>query len=207
MSRARVYAMVQQEKRDLTALLRELTPQEWESPSLCAGWRVRDVVAHVLYDGTPLLRYGCEVIRVRGSADRLNRLYLDRAREWPTEELLAAFESTIARSYSARIQPKLVLADLLIHQQDIRRPLNRLRTVPEGTLRTVLDNPDPFIHSKRRLRGLRWTATDIEWTDGTGPEIYGPGEAIVMAVGGRSSALAQLDGPGVAILRTRLDGE
>lgn len=80
MSRARVYAMVQQEKRDLTALLRELTPQEWESPSLCAGWRVRDVVAHVLYDGTPLLRYGCEVIRVRGSADRLNRLYLDRAR-------------------------------------------------------------------------------------------------------------------------------
>lgn len=121
--------------------------------------------------------------------------------------MLAAFESTIARSYSARIQPKLVLADLLIHQQDIRRPLNRLRTVPEGTLRTVLDNPDPFIHSKRRLRGLRWTATDIEWIDGTGPEIYGPGEAIVMAVGGRSSALAQLDGPGVAILRTRLDGE
>ncbi|MGV7423183.1 maleylpyruvate isomerase N-terminal domain-containing protein, partial [Mycobacterium kansasii] len=90
-------------------------PQEWESPSLCAGWRVRDVVAHVLYDGTPVLRYGCEVIRVRGSADRLNRLYLDRARGCSTEELLAAFEATIARSYSARIQPKLVLADLLIH--------------------------------------------------------------------------------------------
>lgn len=207
MSRARVYAMVQQEKRDLAALLRELTPQEWESPSLCAGWRVRDVVAHVLYDGTPLLRYGSEVIRVRGSADRLNRLYLDRARGWSTEELLAAFEATIARSYSARIQPKLVLADLLIHQQDIRRPLNRLRTVPEGTLRMVLDNPDPFINPKRRLKGLRWTATDIQWTDGTGPEVHGPGEAIVMAVGGRPAALAQLDGPGVEILRTRLDGD
>jgi len=204
MSRDDVYAMVQQEKRDLAALLRELSPQEWESPSLCAGWRVRDVVAHVLYDGTPLPKYAGEVIRVRGSADKLNQLYLDRARNWSTDVLLSVFESTIDRSYSAKIQPKLVLADLFIHHQDIRRPLNRPRTVPEGTLRTVLDNPDPFIHSKRRIRGLRWAATDVEWTYGSGPEVYGPGEAIVMAVAGRPSALAQLAGAGMDVLRSRL---
>ncbi|OHT84951.1 maleylpyruvate isomerase family mycothiol-dependent enzyme [Mycobacteroides saopaulense] len=204
MSRAGVYAMVQQEKRDLAALLRQLTPQEWEAPSLCAGWRVRDVVAHVLYDGTPLPTYLYEVVRVRGSADKLNQLYLDRAREWSTDALLAAFEATIEKSYSAKVQPKLVLADLLIHHQDIRRPLNRSRTVPEGALRTVLENPDPFIDSKRKMRGLRWTATDVDWTHGSGPEVRGPGEAIVMAIGGRPSALADLRGDGVAALRGRL---
>ncbi|AKC40936.1 DinB family protein [Mycolicibacterium phlei] len=204
MSRADVYAMVQQEKRDLAALLRTLAPQEWDAPSLCAGWRVRDVVAHVLYDGTSFPRYFYEVVRVRGSADKLNQLYIDRAEGWSTDKLLAAFESTIDRSYSAKIQPKLVLADLLIHHQDIRRPLNRLRKVPVGTLRTVLENPDPFIHSKRRLKGLRWTATDVDWTYGDGPEIRGPGEAIVMAVGARPSVLSELTGPGVDLLRPRL---
>ncbi|KRQ29183.1 MULTISPECIES: maleylpyruvate isomerase family mycothiol-dependent enzyme [Mycobacteroides] len=204
MSRADVYAMVQQEKRDLAALLHALAPQEWDSPSLCAGWRVRDVVAHVLYDGTSFPRYLYEVVRVRGSADKLNQLYVDRAEGWSTDELLAAFESTIDRSYSAKIQPKLVLADLLIHHQDIRRPLKRFRKVPADTLRTVLENPDPFIHSKRRLKGLRWTATDVDWTYGDGPEIRGPGEAIVMAVGARPSALSELTGPGVDLLRPRL---
>ncbi|MGH3954265.1 MAG: maleylpyruvate isomerase family mycothiol-dependent enzyme [Mycobacterium sp.] len=204
MSRTDTYAMVQQEKRDLAALLRTLSPQDWDAPSLCAGWRVRDVLAHLLYDGTSLPKYLYEVVRVGGSADKLNQLYIDRARGWSTDTLLTAFESTIERSYSAKIQPKLVLADLLIHQQDIRRPLNHPRQVPDGTLRTVLDNPDPFIHSKRRLIGLRWTATDMEWTYGDGPEIRGPAEAIVMAVGGRPSALAELSGSGMEVLRSRL---
>lgn len=204
MTRSSVRAMVVREKRDLAALLRDLSPAEWERQSLCSRWRVRDVVAHLLYDSTPLLRYTYEVIRVAGSADKLNALYVDRARTWSIQRLLAAFESSANKSMAAKLEPTFALADLLIHHQDIRRPLGRPRVIPEEHLRTVLNHPDPFIQSKGRMRGLRWVATDIAWVHGDGPEIRGPGEAIVMAVAARPDALRQLDGAGVDILRARL---
>ncbi|WP_079767804.1 maleylpyruvate isomerase family mycothiol-dependent enzyme [Mycobacteroides abscessus] len=202
--KADVRAMVMQERRDLLGLLRDLTPAEWRKESLCAGWRVRDVVAHLLYEATPPLQYGYEVLRAGGSADKLNELYVRRARQWSTDQLIAGFESTIGKGVAAKLQPHVALADLLIHHQDIRRPLGRDRAVPEDRLQMVLDHPDPYIHSKRRMRGLHWAATDIDWTHGTGPQIRGPGEAIVMAVASRPSALSELSGEGVEILRGRL---
>src|SRR5438445_7126973 len=59
-----VRQLVNDERADLVAFLRTLTRDEWEAPSLCAGWRVRDVVAHVPYDGTPLPRYLLDWARV-----------------------------------------------------------------------------------------------------------------------------------------------
>nr|WP_081347018.1 maleylpyruvate isomerase family mycothiol-dependent enzyme [Mycobacteroides chelonae] len=118
-------ALVVSERRDLADLLRGLSPEEWEVESLCVGWRVHDVVAHLLYEATPPLRYGYEVLRAGGSADKLNAMYVDRARNWTSRRLLTAFESTIDRGVAARFQPRVALADLLIHHQDIRRPLNR----------------------------------------------------------------------------------
>ncbi|WP_100470708.1 maleylpyruvate isomerase family mycothiol-dependent enzyme [Mycobacteroides abscessus] len=204
MTRSRVRALVVQERRDLADLLHDLSPEDWEAESLCAGWRVRDVIAHLLYEAASPLKYGREILRARGSADRLNAMYVQRAQHWPLRDLRAAFESTIEGGVAARFQPHVALADLLIHHQDIRRPLGRDRVVPEERLQMVLNHPDPYIHSKRRMRGLRWVATDTDWAHGDGPEIQGPGEALVMAVAARPSALEQLSGPGVALLRKRL---
>ncbi|MBN7303156.1 maleylpyruvate isomerase family mycothiol-dependent enzyme [Mycobacteroides abscessus subsp. bolletii] len=204
MSRDNVRTVLTQERRDLAALLRELSPEEWEAESLCTRWRVRDVVAHLLYEATPIWRYSYEVIRARGSEKKLNDMYVGRALDWPTDRLITAFESTIAGGLGAKLLPYMSLTDLLIHHQDIRRPLGRPRTVPESTLRTVLTHPDPFIGSRQRMQGIRWVATDIDWAYGSGPEILGPGEAIVMAVAARPSALPELSGPGVARLLPRL---
>lgn len=75
--------MVADEKRDLVGLLRTLSDDEWQEPSLCHGWRVRDVVAHLLYDTIPARRYLGVVVRNRLSVDRTNNGLVDSERETP----------------------------------------------------------------------------------------------------------------------------
>ncbi|MFE6857198.1 maleylpyruvate isomerase family mycothiol-dependent enzyme [Nocardia sp. NPDC057668] len=201
----RTRAMVAHERRSLAELLRTLTAEQWATESLCAGWQVRDVIAHLLYESTPPLTYVLETVRARGSFDRMNADYVRRGRELSLEELLTRFEATIESGLAARTVPRIALADTLIHHQDIRRALALPRVVPAPHLLSVLRHPDPFIRPGRRTRSLRLTATDLPWQHGAGPEVTGPGEAIVMAIAARPAALADLEGPGLPLLRARLD--
>ncbi|MFI1912030.1 maleylpyruvate isomerase family mycothiol-dependent enzyme [Nocardia sp. NPDC020380] len=200
-------SMVARERRELADLLRTLSPEQWTAESLCAGWQVRDVVAHLLYEATNPLTYLWETVRAGGSPDRLNALYIRRGRDLTTPELLTAFETTIGRGTAARSAPRIALADTLIHHQDIRRPLGLTRRVPAQHVSTILRHPDPFLRTSRRTRGLRFTATDMDWHQGAGPQVQGPGEALVMAIAGRPAALADLHGDGVDLLCARLKGE
>jgi len=98
--------------------------------------------------------------------------------------------------------------DHFIHQQDIRRPLGRPRTIDEDQLRAALELlptvETKIFATKPMVAGLRLEATDVDWAHGDGPLVRGPGEALVMAGGGRSVALGELDGDGVSVLRDRL---
>ncbi|MEV6280964.1 maleylpyruvate isomerase family mycothiol-dependent enzyme [Nocardia sp. NPDC051832] len=188
------------ERLELVTLLRTLTAEEWETPSLCAGWTVRDVVGHLLSDDISPLAYGAIVVRNRFSVGRSNEYLVRKARALPTAQLVDKLE---AAGTLSRYSPTLVLADTLVHQQDIRRPLGRPRTISADRLRMVLDHPDPFAFPWKRTRGLRFVATDLDWADGSGPEVRGPGEALALAVGGRPVVLDELEGDGVAELRRR----
>jgi len=53
--------------------------------------------------------------------------------------------------------------------------------------------------SRKRAKGLRLVARDIGWWSGTGPEVDGPGEAILMALNGRAGAVEELGGEGVPV--------
>ena len=192
------------ERLELADLLRDLSGNEWETETLCAGWRVRDVVAHLLYDATPAPIYLYDIVRAGGSTERLNDRYLRKAEWFSTTELSTRFELSIGSGFAATTAPRLALYDVLVHQQDIRRPLGRPRTISERRLRAVLDYPDPFVHPTRRMRGLRFEATDINWTYGDGPAVRGPAEAIVMAIAGRPTALLDLTGDGLGVLSGRL---
>jgi len=196
--------LVSAERRDLAALLGELSPDEWSLPSLCDGWRVRDVVAHLLYEDTAPLRYVYESIQARGSADKLNDLYVRRARRWSHDELLTRYRRTIDGGVARTSMPRVALADTVIHHQDIRRPLGRPRTIPQERLLSVLEHPDPFIGSRRIMRGLRFEATDVPWSCGEGPVVRASGEALVMAVARRAIDLNDLAGDGVAEFVCRL---
>ncbi|WP_405136633.1 maleylpyruvate isomerase family mycothiol-dependent enzyme [Nocardia sp. NBC_01388] len=198
--------MVMQEREEIADLLRTLTPEQWSTESLCRGWQVRDVVAHLLYESTPPLKYAVEILRAGGSSDRINAGYVRRGREMTIPDLIAAFETTIAGGIGSRLAPRIVLADTMIHHQDIRRPLGLARSIAPARLRMVLDHPDPFLRPGPRMRGLRFSATDVDWHHGDGPAVRGPGEAIVLALARRSVALDDLEGAGVQILRGRVSG-
>lgn len=196
--------LIRAERTDLAALLRTLSPQEWETPSLCAGWRVRDVVAHLLHDSMPVATYLGDATKARLSLHRLNDIQVRRAATWSTDELIDRVESSIDAGLGATVLPRLSLVDLVIHHQDIRRPLGRERVIPPERLRAVLDNPDPFAGATRRMRDLRLIADDMDWQYGQGPEVRGPGEAIAMSLAGRAAALGELEGDGVQVLTARV---
>lgn len=109
---------------------------------------------------------------------------------------------------SKLITAKSGFLDHLIHNQDIRRPAGKPRIIPEARLHRALElvrgEATPLFNSRRKVSGLRLLASDIEWTAGDGPAVHGPGEAIVLAAAGRTAALADLDGDGVAVLRQRI---
>ncbi|MEU7216228.1 maleylpyruvate isomerase family mycothiol-dependent enzyme [Nocardia iowensis] len=196
-----VRGMLAEERAELISLLRTLSDEEWAAPSLCRGWRVRDVVGHLLYDTIALPTYGAIAARSGFSIDGLNGRLVEKAKALPTTVLVDKLEAEAGRI--AKYAPRLILADVMVHQQDIRRPLGRTRTIPADRLTTVLDHPDPFALPWRRTKGLRFVATDVSWSKGSGPEVRGPGEAIALAVVGRAVAVDELAGDGVAELRRR----
>src|SRR5262249_47101621 len=105
-------------------------------------------------------------------------------------------------------QPWWMLSETMLHGQDIRRGLGMQRDFPADRLIAVLDQLAPrnaILGVRRRLDGLRLRATDVDWRHGEwGPEVVGSGEALMMAMAGRSAALGDLGGEGAVTLRLRL---
>lgn len=196
------------ERRDLLEFLRELEPHEWESPTLCSEWRVRDVVAHVVtYGRLGTVDVAGRFVRARLSLARANRAGVEQLDGRTPEELMTLLEQSLTPSGPLTIfGGRIALTDSLIHHQDMRRPLGRPREIPPDRLRHVLSFAlfAPPIRGAWRLRGVRVTATDVGWSYGLGPEVRGPGEAVLMAMAGRRGAAADLEGPGASRLVQRL---
>jgi uncharacterized protein (TIGR03083 family) len=98
------------------------------------------------------------------------------------------------------------LGETIVHSEDIRRPLGIEHRYPTEAVVRAADfykGSNLLIGSKKRIEGLTLSATDTEWSHGTGPEVAGPILALVMAMTGRKEALDDLTGDGVATLRSR----
>lgn len=200
--------MACEEREDFAELLAGLSPEQWEQPSLCEHWRVRDVVAHVL-SFEELNRW--EVVRrfVKGGllTNRINAIGVaEYARRTP-EQLTELMRASIPpRGFTTGFGGMIALVDGMIHQQDIRRPLGISRVIPPQRLQRVLKLAPraPALRGAWRTRGVRLVATDVDWTHGKGPEVSGPGEALLMAMAARPDALNQLAGAGKELLARRI---
>lgn len=195
--------MLAAERIELLDLLRTLSPEEWQHPSLCEGWMVRDVVAHLLWDTITVRRYLWVAAKYRWP-DRINQHYVDESRNLSVDELIACFESILGGGWLSSLMTGGMLSDLVVHQQDIRRPLNKPRTVEPNRLLHTLNHPNRWVYPRRVMKGLRLVATDIDWAHGSGPEVRGRGEALALIVAGRSAPLQELDGDGVPELYRRI---
>lgn len=196
------------ERTDLARFLEKLTPQQWVAPTLCTEWRVAQVVAHTVgFDDLGPRQLAAVFLRGRLSVDRINADEVAKFGEATPEQLVQrvrdhARPAGLTSGFGGRI----ALTDTMIHHQDIRRALGVSRDIPAPRLRVALDFARwaPLIRGAWRARGLRMTATDVEWAAGTGPLVRGTGEALLMAMAARPAALADLEGPGVPTLARRL---
>ena len=204
MNRDEKWRVIAGQRQTLIELLADLDQDEWERPSLCEQWRIKDVVAHLaLTPQSPgvvhILVLG---IRARGNFDAVNRDLAVAHADRPPAELLQQLRD-LAES---RRKPPIttldnLLFDTLVHIQDVAVPLGLAARMPldaarEGAER-VWTMGWPF-WARRRLRGVRLAATDVDWTAGEGAEIRGSIQALLLLLTGRTeAALPYLAGPGL----------
>ncbi|MGP3914462.1 maleylpyruvate isomerase family mycothiol-dependent enzyme [Nonomuraea sp. 10N515B] len=209
MHQEEIWAALEIERRGLADLLDSLPEQDWERPSLCAGWQVRDVAAHLaLATRIKLASALVEFVRARGNFDRMVHDSAVRHARLPIGEIVAQVrESAGSRRRAPSTKPLDPLFDVLVHGQDITVPLGIERAMPLGPARTcathVWERGFPF-YPQRRLRGLRLVATDVDWAVGAGEVVEGPIQALLLLLSGRTAALPSLTGAGAAALTARL---
>jgi uncharacterized protein (TIGR03083 family) len=200
---------VHHERAELLRVLETLAPAQWAEPSLCTEWTVRDVVAHLVgYDRTNGVAFVLLFIATGFSVKRTNAVLVHRWQRRPNDRLVGALRrGPRAWGVTRLLGHRLALIDSLVHQQDIRRPLGSSRSVPPERLvrlAEIMIRDRVGAGGAKRARGLRLRATDVDWATGTGPEITGPAEALIMALAGRSAALQDLHGEGLAVVASRV---
>jgi uncharacterized protein (TIGR03083 family) len=198
--------LASEERTDLAAFLATLTSRDWNADSLCVGWSVKDVVAHVVsYDELGVL--GLVKRFAKGWVVRANEVGVAEFSTSSPDELLSFLNRHLCPSgLPARFGGMIGLIDGTIHHQDIRRALGRPRAIPSHRLERILPlvPGNPRLGAGRRTKGLHLRANDIEWEHGTGPDVTGTGEALLLAMTGRRQAAVELTGPGAPILLSRL---
>jgi uncharacterized protein (TIGR03083 family) len=196
--------MARDERVEFASFLEGLTPEQWDNPTLCNKWRVREVAIHtVSYDELSTAGLLGRFLKGGLSTDRINAVgvagYVGRT----PEQIVAMIRANIEpHGLTGGFGGKIALTDGMIHQQDIRRPLGLPRTIDPERLCTALDFARfaPTIRGAWRARGVRLVGTDLDWAHGKGPEVRGSGEALLMVMAGRQAALNDLEGPGKAKL-------
>ena len=136
------WKMVDAERTDFADLADSLTPGQWDQPSLCTAWKVRDVVAHCVEGATE--SKGTTIAKVLKHGFRIETMLEKEAVKKgaaPTDDLRTELRETVgARKTPPGVKPEALLADEVVHQQDVRRVLGLPRSIPDDRLRVVLDS-------------------------------------------------------------------
>ncbi|MBF6299471.1 maleylpyruvate isomerase family mycothiol-dependent enzyme [Nocardia amamiensis] len=202
-----MWRAVAAERASLVELLETFSEADWNHGSLCEGWRVRDVIAHIVLSARPSLGWILvNVIRARGSLDRAIRDTAIRlADRTTTSQLLAALRDSIGvRSTPIGTNAADRLMDLLVHGQDIAVPLGITREMPIDAARAALERvwtTDTF-RSREKFAGYHLVATDAGWDTGAGLAVEGPVASLLLLLTGRRAGQERLTGEGAERLIT-----
>jgi uncharacterized protein (TIGR03083 family) len=202
-------AAIADERRTLADMFATFTDAQWATPSLCTGWTVREVAAHLLTPfrvSMPKMILG--MIAAKGDFNKLADKVARRDAQLPTSEII----SILRKNADSKFKPPgngydAPLTDNIMHGLDIRRPLGIDRDIPADRLVAVLDGCMKAGSRKffgNDVTGVTFNATDVGWTSGSGPAIEGKAEDMAMILCGRTAGFDRLTGDGAAILRSRV---
>ncbi|WP_329448934.1 maleylpyruvate isomerase family mycothiol-dependent enzyme (plasmid) [Streptomyces sp. NBC_01426] len=202
---ASVWAMVHAERTALIEDLERLDQEQWREQSLCEGWTVHDVVAHLVDTArTTRLGFVTGLVRARFDFDRQNARGVERARGAGPSETLQRLRDAAPRTSTPPAPLDSRLVEEIVHGEDIRRPLGITRLYPQEAvvraIRLQTRTPASFGGAKELVTRVRLTATDVDLAIGAGPDVEGPALSLLLAVAGRRAAVDDLSGPGVATL-------
>jgi uncharacterized protein (TIGR03083 family) len=202
-----IWPLVHAERAALAADLADLTGGQWATPSLCTGFTVRQVLAH-LTAGASLnrVRWLAGVIRCRFDFDKQVAMRLAEQLGATPAETLARFSSVVTSTIKPPLPTVAMLGETIVHAEDIRRPLGIHRDYPITTLTQLAgyyQGTDLPVLTKRRIAGLRLHAVDGPFATGSGPLVSGSTRSLIMAMAGRVTYCDELDGDGGATLRAR----
>ncbi len=200
MATPKVRGLFMDEMSDVHGFLAGLSSEHWDRPSLCGEWTVADVGAHLAsFVGVPTWGLATRMARGGFNPTRANSHAVAAWRRRGSTATVETFAGNRVPAL-AKVYGRVGLTELVIHHQDMRRPLDQQRIVPEARLRVALGVAARWpmgTGAARRRRGVRLCATDIEWTLGDGPAVCGTAETILMALAGRPQVFAELSGEGV----------
>lgn len=186
-----------------------IAADDWNKPSLCAGWTVKDTAAHMLV--VPTMSRGQVFRSFLGSGfnlDKMNAKLVKKITAAMSAADIAA--KTVASAGSQSMPPGLklpgVLTELVVHSSDISEGVGNPFALPVEDYLAALDHlkdTQSVFGSKMRIAGLTMRTTDAEWSTGSGPTVEGPAQQLLLAVAGRRSAFDRLSGEGLATFRAR----
>lgn len=204
-----VWKAIHRERATVADTLATLTPSQWSQPSLCGGWSVQVTAAHIVMgaEQTPahfMKRMAANGFRFNTMMDRDSR----RMGALPTSELIDRLRARLTTTNRPPAPVMTMLGEIVVHGEDIRHPLGLPGNISEEALAACLQMYTRVsfpVGTKKRIDSLRLVANDIGWSYGAGPEVSGPGSALLLAMTGRAAGLNDLAGDGLATLRQRME--
>jgi uncharacterized protein (TIGR03083 family) len=207
MAKTDVWPVIHAERKTLAAELEGISEGAWATGSLCSDWTVRDVLAHMT--ATSKISGASFFPKLIGSGFSLKKMQAkDIARERGSSgrETLDRFTAQLDSTGRPPGPVETVLGEVLVHSEDIRRPLGLTHAYEPEAVKEAADfykGSNLVLGTKTRIAGVTLRATDAEWSHGDGPSVEGPMLSLLLAMTGRQAALDDLTGEGVAVLRTR----
>jgi uncharacterized protein (TIGR03083 family) len=205
------FALIADQRRAVADVLDSLSPDEWRSPSLCEGWRIQEMAAHLTMPfrvSNP--RFFLAVLGSGGSIAKVMDKYAKAHSGEPPARLIAFLRDGAESHFVAPTFPTVAsLNEIVVHGFDVAIPTGRHVEVPEEVSRLVLDylvSPKAgTVHTKRGLaNGVRLVSTDSEWSWGTGPEARGTNFGLIMLLARRPIGFEHVSGEGVDLIRRHL---
>ena len=203
MSDSEIQAATAAERRAQVELYASLSEEEWDTPSLCSGWRVREVLAHT----TMPFRYSVpkvawEMLKARGSFGRMadRRARID-ARELSAGQLWDSLRDNVEHPWAPPGGGPLgALSHDVIHGLDVSVPLGLDHLASPERVAMVLGGLQPrqLTFFGVDLEGVELRATDVDWTYGSGEPVQGRAQDLLLLVCGRQVPAGRLHGPASA---------
>ncbi len=202
-----IWPTIHTERAALADDLTGLSAEQWQTPSLCSEWDVHDVLAHLVSAAkmTPprfLSRYAAAGFAFHSFTAK--QVAAEGA--GGPAATLAAFRAAETRATAPPGPKDTWLGEAFVYGEDIRRPLGITRAYPLPEVTRAIAfyaRSNAIIGGKTRVSGVTLSATDVDFSVGSGPSAEGPAISLLLAASGRKSALQDLSGPGVEVLRGR----